>query len=120
MKHLNKMPVTCPQCGHEHPATLDTCPNCGKPAKPVEGNLDAHSEWARGRDSLKTTWVASVIAFWVSASILGIVFFIENKLNLILVSIALGMLLIGVWLKTRYQLHLRKEPDRQSKDAQSD
>jgi hypothetical protein len=27
------------------------------------------------------------------------------------------MLLIGVWLKTRYQLHQRKEPSRHSTDV---
>ena len=76
--------------------------------------------WDRARKTLKTQWVASVIAFWVSAAVLGVVFFIENKLNLILVSIVLGMLLIGVWLKTRYQLHLRKEPVRQSENVRAD
>lgn len=43
-----------------------------------------------------------------------IVFFIENKPNLTLISIVLGMLLIGVWLKTRYQLHLRRDPSERS------
>ena len=69
---------------------------------------------------MKTQWVASVIAFWVSAVVLMVVFFIENKLNLILLSIVLGMLLIGVWLKTRYQMHLRKEPDRPTQDVRAD
>ncbi len=81
-------------------------------AGPADG-AGASSDWARTRDGLKTKWVASVIAFWVSASILAVVLFIDGKLNLILTSITLGMLVIGVWLKTRYQLHLRKDPDRQ-------
>ena len=76
--------------------------------------------WDRARKSLKTQWVASVIAFWVSAAVLGVVFVIQDKLNLILVSIVLGMLLIGVWLKTRYQLHVRKEPGRQSENVRAD
>jgi len=53
-----------------------------------------------------------VLAFWVSVAVLGAVFFIDGELNLVLVSIALGMLVIGVWLKSRYLLHLRKEPGR--------
>jgi hypothetical protein len=55
--------------------------------------------------------VASVIAFWVSAGVLGIVAFLNRELNLILASIVLGMLFLGLWLKTRYQLHLRHDPD---------
>jgi hypothetical protein len=50
------------------------------------------------------------MAFWVSAAVLGVVFFIEGKLNLILVSITLGMLIIGIWLKTRYRINLLREP----------
>jgi hypothetical protein len=84
----------------------------GTSAGPVGYGAGESSDWVRTRDGLKTKWVASVIAFWVSAAILAAVLFIEGKLNLILTSITLGMLVIGVWLKTRYQLHLRKDPDR--------
>ena len=35
---------------------------------------------------------------------------LEGRLNLVLVSICLGLLFVGVWLKTRYQMHLRKGP----------
>ena len=76
------------------------------PAKP----LDVEADWSALRDSLKMRWVAAVMAFWVSVAVLVVVFFIEGQLNLILVSICLGLLLVGVWLKTRYQLHLRKGP----------
>lgn len=61
---------------------------------------------------MKTQWVASVIAFWVSAGVLGVVSFLNREFNLILASIVLGMLFLGLWLKTRYQLHLRHDPDR--------
>jgi hypothetical protein len=54
--------------------------------------------------------VAAVLAFWVSAAVLVIVFLVDGRLNLILVSICLGLLLVGVWLKTRYQMHLRRGP----------
>ena len=83
----------------------------GTSAGPAGGAV-ASSDWVRTRDGLKTKWVASVIAFWVSASILAVILLVEGKLNLILTSITLGMLVIGVWLKTRYQLHLRKDPER--------
>jgi len=52
------------------------------------------------------------MAFWVSVAVLGVVFFMQGEVNLVLASIALGMLFVGVWLKTRYQLHLRKPPGR--------
>jgi len=53
-----------------------------------------------------------VLAFWVSVAVLGLVFVMDGKLNLVLVSIALGMLVVGIWLKTRYQRHLRHETGR--------
>ena len=80
---------------------------------------DPWSAWASTRNTLKNQWVAAVIAFWVSTAVLGLAFIIEKKLNLVLVSITLGMLVLGVWLKTRYQLHLRKEPDRKSTHVQT-
>lgn len=113
--------TTCSDCGHELPPGTKACPGCGK-ATPfsVEADSDPWSQWSRAGKTMKTQWVASVIAFWVSAVVLMVVFFIDNKLNLILVSIVLGMLLIGVWLKTRYQMHLRKEPDRPTQDVRAD
>lgn len=68
------------------------------------------AEWLLARDSLKKRWVAAVMAFWVSVVVLAVVSFVEGKLNLVLVSICLGLMFIGVWLKARYQLHLRKAP----------
>lgn len=71
-----------------------------------------HGEWTRVRDSLKTRWVASVVAFWISVAVLLVVFLLHNELNLILVSISLGLMIIGLWLKTLYQLHIRRQPRR--------
>lgn len=65
-------------------------------------------DWSRVRDSLKTRWVAAVIAFWMSALMLVIMSLFEGRLNLVLASICLGLLMVGIWLKARYQLHLRK------------
>ena len=123
MKNANEkasFSTTCAKCGHELPVGTKVCPGCGAPS--VAGALasDAWSIWDRARKTLKTQWVASVMAFWVSAAVLGVVFLLEGKLNLILVSIVLGMLIIGMWLKTRYQLHLRKEPVRQSDNVRAD
>lgn len=53
-------------------------------------------------------WVVAVLAFWISAAISLVTLLITGKLNLILVSITLGMMVLGVWLKIRYQLHQRK------------
>lgn len=53
-------------------------------------------------------WVTAVLAFWVSAGITLVVTLITGKLDLILVCITLGMMVLGVWLKTRYMLQQRK------------
>ena len=71
---------------------------------------DEYEEWARVRDSLKTRWVAAVLAFWVSTLVLGAVSLIRERLDLVLVSICLGLLIVGLWLKSRYRLHLRRGP----------
>ena len=112
--------ATCPECGHTHPAKTKVCPG----TKPVTDLLDSSSDpwsaWASTRNKFKTQWVTAVIAFWVSAAVLGLAYSFEKKISLILVSITLGLLILGVWLKTRYQLHLRREPERQSPDVQTD
>ena len=50
------------------------------------------------------------MAFWVSVAVLAIVFFIDGRLDPILVSIALGLLVVGIWLKIQYRTHLRRDP----------
>lgn len=77
--------------------------------KPIETPRD-WDEWARVRDSLKTRWVVAVLAFWITVAIMVVTFVIDNKLNLILLSIALGTMILGIWLKARFQLHRNKEP----------
>jgi hypothetical protein len=69
---------------------------------------------------MKLQWVAAVIAFWVSSAVLVVVYLMQEKLSLILVSVSLGMLVIGMWLKTRYQLHHRSEPSRPPEDVRTD
>lgn len=109
--------TTCPDCGHELPPETEVCPGCGKTNVSAESALDPWSKWSKAGSALKTKWVASVVAFWVSMAVMLIVYFVEKKLNLILASIVLGMMLIGVWLKTRYQLHQRAEPKRHTENA---
>lgn len=64
-----------------------------------QNDADVSADWTRARNSLKTRWVAAVMAFWVSVAVLAIVFFIDGRLDPILVSIALGLLVVGIWLK---------------------
>ena len=104
--------VACPSCGQIRSSTRAVCPACGDVNGSGETVRDASLEWVRERGSLKTKWVISVMAFWVSASVLAVIYFLKGGLDMILMSISLGMLIIGVYLKARYQAHLRKEPPR--------
>lgn len=65
-------------------------------------------------DNGRKLWVVAVLAFWISAGITLAVLLITGKLNLILVCITLGMMVLGVWLKARYQLRQRKARGRLS------
>ncbi|MBV2121454.1 MAG: hypothetical protein KUF74_08365 [Candidatus Thiodiazotropha sp. (ex Ctena orbiculata)] len=47
----------------------------------------------------------------MTALIAAVMFVVNEKLDFILTSIAIGMMVLGVWLKSRYQQHLREEPD---------
>lgn len=73
-------------------------------------------EWARKRDSMKTLWVVAVVCFWISTAILGVVFFLEDELNILLLSVSLGTMVLGVWLKARFQLYQNREPEKQRPD----
>jgi len=112
MNDAGQQRALCPHCRRPHDAAAKACPACGVAREPAAILSSAASDWAHARDGLKTKWVVSVIAFWVSVVILAVVFFIEQRLNLTLASIALGMLVIGIWLKTRYQMHLRNDPSK--------
>jgi predicted membrane protein len=71
-----------------------------------------HALWEKQRDRAKLLWVVSVLAFWITVAIMATVYFLEKRLDLILISVALGMMILGLWLKTRFQLIARKEPPR--------
>ena len=118
-KRRVRFSTTCRQCGHELPPETETCPGCGK-AVAAAIVLSPWAQWSKESKTRKTLWTASVITFWVSAIILGFLYVIQNKLSLVVLSIVVGMLILGVWLKARYQIHLRKEPDRPTQDVRAD
>ena len=70
-----------------------------------------HSE---SDDTSRKLWVVAVLAFWISLGITLTTMLITGKLDLILVSITLGLMVLGVWLKVRYQLRQRKAKSRMS------
>lgn len=80
-----------------------------KPRRPLQA--DTTADWSHNRDTARNLWVIAVFAFWITLAILVSVYFLRGELNLILVSIALGLMILGVWLKVRYQLIVRKGPD---------
>ena len=93
----------CSACGEKTPASEESCGSCGAP-------LDTPAqEWARERDRLKTLWVVSVIVFWLSLGFQAVLYVLQGKANLLLLSVIAGMLLLGVGLKVRLQLHERKK-----------
>lgn len=79
----------------------------GKPGR----HNDFNAASAESVDTSRKLWV---LAFWVSAGVTLAVMLTTGKLDLILVSITLGMMVLGVWLKARYQLRQRKARGRVS------
>ena len=67
------------------------------------------SEWEQENSKLRTMWVVSVMLFWFSVSFQTVLYIIDHKLNLILVSVIGGMLIIGIALKIKLQRHLAKK-----------
>ncbi len=104
MTDASKEQLTCARCGKAYAASAGACPECETGGKGDDTVAADVSEWKRVRDSLKLKWVAAVLAFWVSAAVLVTVLLIDDRIDLTLTSISLGMLVIGVWLKTRYRL----------------
>jgi len=71
---------------------------------------------AESGDTSRKLWVVAVLAFWISTGVTLAVMLTTGKLNLnlILVSITLGMMVLGVWLKASNQLRQLKARDRVS------
>jgi len=79
------------------------------------GEPGCHKEFnAASAESVDTSRKLWVLAFWVSTGVTLAVMLTTGKLNLILVSITLGMMVLGVWLKAQYQLRQRKARGRVS------
>jgi len=112
MKGSGEKQVRCRHCGNLDPFTEGVCTHCGRAREADAPDADRLAEWERAGDALKMKWVIAVIAFWISAAVLAAVLVVDDRLDLVLVSIALGLLVLGVWLKTRYQVHLRSDPSR--------
>jgi len=114
MKGESTGSIACRSCGRELATAETVCPACGamvgSPA-PGAGD-DPWTEWAAERNRVKTLWVVAVLAFWLTVVVQVGFFVFRRELDLILVSIAGGAMVLGMWLKTRLQLHQRKEPPR--------
>ena len=104
--------IRCHECGEQITVTERLCPHCGATidvSTPIVGNdNEACTKWSREGEKIKIQWVIAVVAFWVTVAIQVVVYFYHGKLNFILLSIAGGMLTLGMWLKVRHGLHMRK------------
>ena len=69
-----------------------------------------HKTWSSERDRIKLFWVLATVAFFVTVIVQVLVYLFKDELNLILISIAGGMMVLGLWFKIRFQLHMRKQP----------
>lgn len=69
-----------------------------------------HKTWSSERDRIRLFWVLATVAFFVTVIVQVLVYLFKDELNLILISIAGGMMVLGLWFKIRFQLHMRKQP----------
>jgi hypothetical protein len=69
-----------------------------------------YNTWSSERDRIRFFWVLAAVAFWVTVIVQVLVYLLKDELNLILISIAGGMMVLGLWFKIRFQLHMRKQP----------
>ncbi|MCP4289432.1 MAG: hypothetical protein GY792_34265 [Gammaproteobacteria bacterium] len=67
------------------------------------------AEWESENKKLKTMWVVAAMLFWFSVCFQAVLFFIDETLNLILISVIGGMLIIGIALKIKLQRHLARK-----------
>ncbi|MCB1760239.1 MAG: hypothetical protein KDI68_10740 [Gammaproteobacteria bacterium] len=64
-----------------------------------------NESWQAEQKKLRTMWVVVIMMFWFSVTFQGAIFLLEGTLNLILMSIILGMLVLGIALKMKLQRH---------------
>ncbi len=102
---MNTEPKTapvCPQCGETLAEEDDVCPKCQTP--------EPQKDWEKERDRLKKLWVVAALFFWFSLFFQAGLFILDGTLNLIILSIILGTMVLGMILKIRLNLHIRKGP----------
>ena len=104
--------LSCPGCGRSLSVGAKNCAHCDYDltADAAKDGSKQVTLWEREGERLKKLWIIAVVLFWFSVSFQAGLYFIEGSLNFVLLSVAAGMLILGVVLKARYQLHLRKKP----------
>ncbi len=98
---LQAAPV-CSQCGETLAEEGGVCSKCQTP--------EPKNDWEKERDRLKMLWVIAALFFWFSLFVQAGLFILDGTLNLIILSIILGTMVLGVILKFRLNLHVRKGP----------
>ena len=88
--------------GGELAAEDGVCPKC-KTQEP-------QNDWEKERDRIKKLWVVAALFFWFSLFFQAALFILDGTLNLIILSVILGTMVLGMILKIRLNLHMRKGP----------
>ncbi|MES9872577.1 MAG: hypothetical protein ABW146_05665 [Candidatus Sedimenticola sp. 6PFRAG7] len=73
--------------------------------------VESEPSKTKSNDTDRKLWVVATLAFWVSLAITIATLVVTGKINLVLASITLGTMILGIWLKARYQLKQRKDGD---------
>jgi len=92
----------CPECGGALADKDGVCPKC-QTSEPLK-------EWDKERNRLKNLWIVATLFFWFSLIFQIALFILDGSLNLILISVILGVMILGIVLKIRLGLHVRKRP----------
>ncbi len=98
---LQAAPV-CPQCGETLTDEDGVCPKCQAP--------EPQNDWEKERERLKRLWVVAALFFWFSLFFQAGLFILDGTLNLIILSVIMGTMVLGIFLKFRLYLHVRKGP----------
>lgn len=99
---LEASPV-CPECGRALAAKDGVCSRCQTP--------EPQNDWEKERNRLKTLWVLATVFCWFSLIFQAGLLILDGTLNLVIVSIILGTMVMGIVLKIRLSLHVRKRPE---------
>ena len=104
------IPNRCPECGASLSETDQICGQCGLGVSTADGvdRPEADAKWEKEAAKIKNFWVISVAMFWFTVSFQIALYILDGSLNLVLLSIAAGMMILGTFFKIRLQLHQRK------------